>query len=455
MKALVKLVTLLIVAALGYSGFWFFKIGQVQKQLNKFMSENSSYISAGDIEVAGFPLAQKITIKNLKFTIPNAALDNRQIMVQSLEAKARVFSADYAVTIPESVLTVDSEGNNSAVEFSQAPEITASILDGRITKFHYHDSGYKIIDLEKVVIYSASASEFAFESSGSEQDKIINKITANIKDIEGFDVVVAYKNALEKRVVDGLKTGEISLGNNIPVTEPTAVPTATPAPVAAPTPAQADAATSIPAVITDTSIVKGNLILDVEYALTPVAQAANPQAATTPPDPTQIQEVPAQYSKVVKISNLEFSNPLYKITVSGEMQAFSDDNFPSGGLTVKVESISNLVNQLTTNLTQMADKVKPAPTPTAPAAETPVDASAQPQQPIAVADASIPQVAAAEDPYQIFLKRVSIGLPAIAKEIAARNAVSKDEVAQFDIRREKNLDFLINETSVHEILGKF
>jgi len=193
----------------------------------------------------------------------------------------------------------------------------------------------------------------------------------------------------------------------------------------------------------------------VEYALTPVAQAANPQAATTPPDPTQIQEVPAQYSKVVKISNLEFSNPLYKITVSGEMQAFSDDNFPSGGLTVKVESISNLVNQLTTNLTQMADKVKPAPTPTAPAAETPVDASAQPQQPIAVADASIPQVAAAEDPYQIFLKRVSIGLPAIAKEIAARNAVSKDEVAQFDIRREKNLDFLINETSVHEILGKF
>jgi hypothetical protein len=33
--------------------------------------------------------------------------------------------------------------------------------------------------------------------------------------------------------------------------------------------------------------------------------------------------------------------------------------------------------------------------------------------------------------------------------------VSKDNVAQFDVRREKNLDFLVNETPMREVLGKF
>ena len=39
--------------------------------------------------------------------------------------------------------------------------------------------------------------------------------------------------------------------------------------------------------------------------------------------------------------------------------------------------------------------------------------------------------------------------------MAAKNPVSKGDVAVFDIRREKNLEFLINETSIREVLGKF
>jgi hypothetical protein len=33
--------------------------------------------------------------------------------------------------------------------------------------------------------------------------------------------------------------------------------------------------------------------------------------------------------------------------------------------------------------------------------------------------------------------------------------VTKAEIAELDIRREKNLDFVINETSIKEILEKF
>ena len=43
----------------------------------------------------------------------------------------------------------------------------------------------------------------------------------------------------------------------------------------------------------------------------------------------------------------------------------------------------------------------------------------------------------------------------ISSEIALKNSASKDEIAQFDVRREKNLEFLVNEVSVREIVGKF
>jgi hypothetical protein len=36
-----------------------------------------------------------------------------------------------------------------------------------------------------------------------------------------------------------------------------------------------------------------------------------------------------------------------------------------------------------------------------------------------------------------------------------KNQLSKEDLAVFEIRREKNLDFLINETPIREVMGKF
>jgi len=525
----IKLAILLVVASLAYSVFWFFKVGQVEKQINKFVSDNSSYISAGEVAVSGFPLSQKITIKNLKFSIPNAALDKNDITVSHLEATAGIMDSNYKINLIDSVTIQDADGNVSNVEFAQNPEINASIAGGNITGFHYQDSGYKIVGQDKAVSYSASSTMVSIKSN-FELDKITHNISANVSEIEGFGVIDLYKNVLEKRVIDGIKTNEITLGNVAPAAAPATIdptqtaqtstpatnapaatiaattnsPVVTPAipatpaaatnsntnnvaaaptsitpatttpttpdasattnvattstvqnsPNAAPTAnspaptadAQAPNTTaSIPAAETVASI-KSSLTLDLEYTLTP-AQAAG-QQANTPPDPTQIVEAPSQYNKATKISSLEFSNPLYKISVNGEMSALTDDNLPSGGITIKVEKVDALISQLSSDLTQMAQKLKPAP-----AAEAKPVVAADPAT--AVVAAPTPAPAPIEDPYQVFLTRISAGLNSVSKEIAAKNAASKDQISQFDLRREKNLDFLINETPMHEVLGKF
>lgn len=462
----VKLVILIVVAALVYSVFWFFKVGQVEKQISNFISENSTHISSGEIAVSGFPLAQKVTIKDLKFTIPSPLLNKRQTIVKSLEAQAGIFSSDFKVVITEGVTVQDIDGVSANVEFSKEPDITISINDGRISKFSYQDSGYRILDAEKNVIYAATSSNVMLESTAADDDKITTKITANIKDIEGFDVSDVYKNVFEKKIMEGIKTGEVVLGNapvdtSLAPTDPAAplapdavaaAPAMTPpAPIAAapaapmdvaavPAPAAPDAAAVVDpaktqeiAAAVQNNLVKSNFIMDIEYVLTP---NKSDQQAQIPTDPTQIQEVPVQYSKAIKVTNVEFSNPLYKILINGEMNSFADDNMPSGSLAIKVEKIDSLIGYMSVVFNQMTEQ------------KALVTSEVQAVDLVGNGNST-------DDSYHSFLKKVSANLSPVAKELAAKNAVSKEEIAEFDIRREKNLEFLINETPLREILGKF
>ena len=455
---LIKLLIVIIVAALAYSVFWFFKVGQVEKQINKFVSENSSYVSTGEISVSGFPMSQKITIQDLKFTIPNALVNNRQVVVKQLEARAEIFSSDFSVTLIDPVSLVDTAGNSLSVEFSQAPQITIAIAGGKIAKFSYQDSGYRALDADKKLVYAASASSLTLDSSTDDTDKTTTKILVNIKDIEGFDALNAYKNAFEKKIIDGIKTGEISVGAAA-LDAVTSVDSAAPA-VAAKQAAQAaapiatnvasevnsaagvnseaaTAAAGLDNAVSNAELIKGNFVANLEYVTTPVKVAAENEEPQVPSDPTQIQEVPAQYSKLIKINNFEFSNPLYKITANGEMNVFADDNMPSGAFTVKIEKFETLVGYISAGLTKIGEELKPSELAEVRSSD--------------LTSAGLP----VEDSYQNFLKKISSNLNSVAKELAAKNAVSTDSIAQFDIRREKNLEFLVNETSVREILGKF
>jgi len=458
----VKLIIFLVVSSLVYSVLWFFKVGQIEKQVNNFISENNAYVSSGGVSVSGFPTSQKITIKDLKFTLPSQLLNKRQVIIKNFEAKAGVFASDFSVTLTEISLQ-DSDGNVANIEFSKDPEISISLADGRISKFHYQDFGYRILDMEKNVIYAASSSLLSIQSSVADGEKVTTKLTANIKDIEGFDVLDVYKNAFEKKVVEGIKTGEIAIGSAsvalIPTQLPDAAKAAQPAAavVAAVTPdAIAPEAAAVAPTVVDTqvasaaasavvapdgmaaavsnnSLVKSNFIADIEYTLTP---DQIDQQVQIPTDPTQIQEAPVQYSKVIKITNVEFSNPLYKLSINGEMSTFPDDNKPSGSIGIKVEKIGSLISYMSAGFKQMAEQKR--------SVATEVQSSDLANNGMIV-----------EDSYQNFLKKVSANLESVSKELAAKNAVSKDDIAAFDIRREKNLEFLVNEISLREILGKF
>jgi hypothetical protein len=579
---LIKSAIALAVLTLIHSIFWFFKAGQIEKQVNHFVSENATYISVGKVAVSGFPLSQKVSVEDLRFVIPNSALTNYQTTVKQLEAKTSIFSSDFTVLVTDQVLVQNLETTESGyVEFSSNPIIKISLVDGVIANFTYKDSGYRILDADKIVIYQASSSDISFTST-KEDEKTKNRLKANVKDIEGFDVISVYKNAVERKIINGIKTGEISIGNaaadlvtgnavveltsdaasideydvaaqgdlnKIPADNATDISLATDVPqnpvtetktssavnkstdavpnakmaMEAPTikekvktntadvtgantavePVQDTALVENDTVIAkdavkdssgtknetpnvgntltqtqdiidqnndqatnqnptivannsdamalekeapaETIAVKSNLDIDIEYELVPSELDKQSQS---PIDITQIQDSPIHYSKIMKVNNFEFSNSLYKITLNGQMSIFQDDVMPSGALTAKVEQIGNLIsfisNALSSEITVQAKETAPD----LQTAELPIyDNQLDVIEPLA-------QSPNDGDHYQDFLKRLTANLAPIIQELSHKNQLTTDTSAVFDIRREKNLEILVNETPVREILGK-
>lgn len=472
---LIKAVVVLLVAVLVHSVFWFFKTGQLEKNLNNFIAENAATISVAEIKVVGYPLSQKVIVKDLKFAIPHAAFGKQQIIIKNMEAVSTIFSSDFVVEIMDKITTQDSENNSGLVEFNQNPQISFSVADGIIAKFNYSDNGYKIFDVDKNIIYSAASSTITIDSTIDDNDQVVSKILVTAKDIEGFDVLDIYKNSSEKKVIDGIKTGEILIGggaNNALISSEPFVDPALPAGIVAPAvvapsvvapavvapvtaaaqdPAKAaevaavgsvDASVAgsiaaapidVASVVAKNDVIKNNLSIDIEYTLTPTK---NEQQSSVPLDPTQIQEVTTQYSRTVKINNIEFSNSLYKISLNGQSNYFQDDSLPSGFVTIKVENIDKLTAYIAAGLTQIAEQKQAIPE-------------------IQSSDLAVQSLQSQGTAYQEFLKKVVIGLPNVAKELAAKNQLSKDNNAIFDMRREKNLEFVINETPLREVLGKF
>jgi len=506
---IIKLAIVMIVLALSYCVFWFFKAGQSEKQINKFIADNSSYISSGEIVVSGFPVNQKIIINDLKITLPVNLIAKRQIQIKQLEAKSSIFSNQFLVNFTDSVKVqeVENSGEIYDIEFANQPEVKVSISDGIISEISYVDNGFKVLDQEKNIVNSTSGTSITSLTTIGDADSKTSRIQVSLKDLEGYTLIDFFKNVLEKKVIEGIKTEEIKVvasnqipapyidpnmpqmidpnqqnfgNNNQPVAVPVnngqgqvVVPTypratqpnqpqvpanpqvqpqnqmvAQPAPTDQPVVdpsqpqnvpttdgniAQATPPASTPDAISDTSIVKSNVLLDLTITMTPSIQSQ----PSEPSDPSQIQELPVQYVHNIKIDSLEFSNPLYKINISGNALSSSDDNYPSGGLTIKIEKIGNLLSQIKNQFVQFAESKKSGSIPNG------TDLSIEQSQNNNVAN------------YEIFLNNVSQKIVDVANEIAMKNSATKDDIAQFDVRREKNLEFLINEVPVREIVGKF
>lgn len=507
-KFLTKLVSLVSVFVLLYSIFWFFKAGQLEKHINNFVANNSPNVSLASFDISGYPLQHKVTVRDLRFSLPFKSLEKSKIVVKKIEATSEVFQNEFMISVLGDVIVFDKQNQINNVEFMRNPKARLLFSSGRVSEFSYDDFGYRVFDVSKNVVYAASSSSMKFFSRASDDGQVKNKIKVKVRDIEGLDVAAIYKNIFENRVIDAIKTGKIRVAREekvegvavagdgevvqgdvasvagdagdvavaVPVAAVDAVPVTVPAAAVDAAPAAVPVATKLeekPAEskeiamasqvvdngakavkeedLVDLDIqratneegqkteqinslleineVKNDLIIDLEYILTP----ENGQNLAVPTDPTQIRNLRTKYNRSFKVSKLQLANSLYKININGQVNMFQDDALPSGFVTIRLDNISNLTKYLQDSMEKIALK----------------DSSE-----LLSFDASL-ELGLEADSYRNFLRKVAAGLDPVSKEIAAKNQLSQDDVAVYDMRREKNLDFVVNETPLREILGRF
>ena len=210
----IKLGIIFLVITISYSFFWFVKTAQTEKKINSLISKNSSSISASSVSVSGFPFSQKITISDLKFNIPS--ISKYQVTVKKLEANTGIFSKSFSANILEQVIVFDNDSNTIRnIEFKESPKISISFNSEGISSFNYQDSGYTILEDQKPPFYSSSSNIIKMETLETADNQVALKFNIDIKDMEGVNLASIYQNVFERKITEGIKTGEITIGNNI------------------------------------------------------------------------------------------------------------------------------------------------------------------------------------------------------------------------------------------------
>jgi hypothetical protein len=169
-----------------------------------------------------------------------------------------------------------------------------------------------------------------------------------------------------------------------------------------------------------------DISIEIELSNSPITIANKPQNAEVPVDPAQLEDSVEQYAQNITIKNAEFSYEKYKIIVNGKLTSLPDDPTLSGGITVKIENQSDFINAFKNQLLEYSQS----------------SIGKENADPVIV------------EKYQSFLRNLNNRFYDVFNEIAAKNPATKEKTSQFDIRREKNLDFMANETSIYEILGR-
>ena len=433
-KIVVIPVAVVAVSLSAFSGFWFFKTSQFKKQINEFVSKDSEHLSVGEIAISGFPLSQKIVVRDLKFTAPE---NGGVIIFKSIAAQNSLFSSTYSISLPEAInlasskenidikleldpdtkIEIDIQGNQeiSKINYSSSGyKITDNVtkktilsakekeskteiyFDGETIGYKHQDSGSQLFDEKNNLVFS-SASSFADVSYLVDKDKKTTvKIDANVKEFEYFNLDYLYK--------------KISADENI-------------------SDANIAAATLPSDAKPEGKLSKSSLALKMVLELVEngdkmIDTLPAEQMATIPPESKSMyQRKAAPYSVALDLNNLEFASDTYKISLNGKLNTYPEDviPFPSGVLNLKIEHFDDLVQLIVSELNRFSS--------------------------------GNPKLAKDQADDQAKISKVV----AIIKELAAQNSQTIDSTLAFEIKHDKNdgFDTLINNVSAMEVGAKF
>ncbi len=423
---------------------------------------------------------------------------------------------DEDVTLVENVNAKDNV--LFSLSFNSVPKASFKIDQGYITNFDYQDQGFKMKDSAKNDVLEAKSNSLKITvAKEEEKDKIKITLNSNSINAPLFSKIFK-ENILtsfignENNIINLKNIGSVATADilNTPAGEPVKAdalevkennvataqdrsavisPVATPVatPVAGSGPVNNPANPVVPAKGNIDEIAKitqeinqvpleSSLTIDLDLEL------ANSKEVLLPVPPVANSNNSKVDDKVkahkVLINKMELKNAQFAFSINGQVQLASDDTKPFGSVTLKLENFQNVKNIVANifgivsnqnsqnnifqesvpvsqnSLSQNSlspDSAKPNAVNPQQTIESKIVTSPEAiKTNTATEEGKTPVGSQVENP---IFATISVLFSAI-EENARKNPLTQENLLVFDITREKNIEFIINETPTREILGK-
>ena len=466
-KIISQFIIILIILFTALSIFWFLKTSAVKKQILALISASDGKISAASVSVSGFPLKQKVVIGDLKLqlamNLPKnpliLATNKYQINIQKLEAISSILSSNFKVNNILNISIQDQDPQVNSIihqlQFNQPPQAGFSITSAGLTKLSYQDSGYKILDEGKNILFENGNSLINFESIIVD-NKYHNKIRVEFKDVGmlsniASNLTPATKENLPDAVATDATSNPTTNDNSPSANNVNNVVTpdnnVQPKDVEANTnPTQPIANTS-----TDGGLIKKSFVIDLEYIMDKPSLLPAEVPAPNTTESKAVGDVIPYKSRLesMTIKDFAISSPLYKININGEISSFSQDGLPIANISARIEKFNNLLIALKPQIASISAAIttsrnlQNAPAPEV--ANVSVNAN----------NVATPSSLTIDSPNaQNNDNKPVVNIEATIIDIANKNPATNDEVAVFDFRQELGKDLLINEIPLTEIIAQ-
>jgi hypothetical protein len=510
----IKIAIAIILLAIIYIGIWFFQASKIEQIANQYLKNHSETINAESVSVSGFPLRKKLEIVNLKVSLTNKfnkkdllQQEKHYILIKKIDAISGVFSSDFEVAFDEDITLVESINAKDnaifSISFNAVPKASFKVDQGYITNFEYQDQGFKIKDSIKNDALEAKSNNIKI-TVAKEEEKDRVKITLNSSSINAplfskifkeniitsfignENNIINLKNIGPVATADILNTpaGEAVKADTLAVKENNVTVAQDQQAFISPANNLGNVAGSGNRNIDDMAKItqeinqvplESSLIIDLDLELANSKEVMLPVPPVANSNDSKANDKANDSAKAHKviINKMELKNSQFTFNLNGQVQLASDDTKPFGSVTLKLENFSNVKNIVAnifgiasnqnsqSNIFQESAPIKPDSA--NPNSVNPD--SLNPQQNIESKIATSPEAiktnTATEEPKTLadpqvenpIFTAISILFAAI-EENAKKNPLTHENLLVFDITREKNIEFIINETPTREILGK-
>jgi len=469
-KIISQLIIILITLFTAMSIFWFLKTSAVKKQALALISASDGKASAVSVSVSGFPFKQKLVIEDLKFRLATNLPQNPlilsankyQITIKRLEAASSILSGNFTVNNIADVSIQDENGVTRALQLNIPPQASFSIIGGELIRLSYQDSGYKILDEGKNILFENGSSSINFESAIID-NKYHNKVRVEFKDVGMFfsvsnNLVPATKENLPDVAASDTTPNPVASENTSPTTKSldTNKSSNNAQPNVAVDTNNVAKSTQPMDTTSNVSVAKQSFVIDLEYIInkSSLLPAEVPAPDTKEP---QVAEAIAPYKSRLEsltIKDFEISSPLYKVNINGEVSSFPQDGFPIANISARIEKFDNLLIILKSSIAMLTESIAKSHniqqnTQALNVANVTASTTNIATPPTSLAN--VPPVAQNND------QKPTINIEAIIRDISKKNPATNttnDGVAVFDFRQELGKDLLINEVPLTEIMGQ-